>query len=492
MHRPLTIAPLAMNILSLKNKTSHGGWAHLRCFVVFAGSLAISLLAHQGFADDAVPTDPPLRYYKGNIHTHSLWSDGNDFPEMIAEWYRTHGYNFLALSDHNVLSAGTRWMKLSEIIKRGGTEVAALEKYQARFGGNWVETRGTPDTEDFAVRLKPLNEFRSLVEERGRFIMLQGEEISDRAAGKPLHMNATNLRDVIQPSGGKTIREAMEANLRAVEDQARRTGRETLVHLNHPNFGWGVSAEDLAAVLQERFFEVYNGHPGVRHQGDDHHPSVERLWDIANTIRLGELQAAPLFGVATDDSHHYLGKGESPKKGRSESRTGRGWIQVRSHYLTPESIIRSMKAGDFYASSGVELTDVSFDADAGLLALTIASKPGVTYTTQFIGTPIEYRNEPDTASADPGEADRSDHRDTPEIGKVFATVSGPNPQYKLTGNELYVRAVVTSDQRHADPSYAGQQKQAWTQPVGWRQRPPARPAIDTDATKPETPVPATP
>ena len=63
---------------------------------MFAGSLAISLFTHQGFADEAVPTDPPLRYYKGNIHTHSLWSDGNDFPEMIAEWYRTHGYNFLA------------------------------------------------------------------------------------------------------------------------------------------------------------------------------------------------------------------------------------------------------------------------------------------------------------------------------------------------------------------------------------------------------------
>ena len=23
------------------------------------------------------------RRYRGNTHTHSLWSDGNDFPEMI-------------------------------------------------------------------------------------------------------------------------------------------------------------------------------------------------------------------------------------------------------------------------------------------------------------------------------------------------------------------------------------------------------------------------
>ena len=440
--------------------------------------LASCCLTLSGVADDAIPTNPPLRYYKGNIHTHSLWSDGNDFPEMIAEWYRMHGYNFLALSDHNVLSTGTRWMKHSEIIKRGGSKTDALKTYQARFGSKWVETRGSPDTADYAVRLKPLNEFRSLVEERGQFIMLQGEEISDRVGRKPLHMNATNLQDVVQPSGGKTIREAMEANLRAVEDQAKRTGRETLIHLNHPNFGWGVTAEDLAAVIQERFFEVYNGHPGVNQEGDNRHPSVDRLWDIANTIRLGELNAAPLFGVATDDSHNYLGKGKSPKGDRKESRTGRGWIQVRSHYLTPESIIRSMKAGDFYASSGVKLDRVTFDAEAGVLVLAINSEPGETYTTQFIGTPIDYNRQPDSTSADQFEARSNEHRDTPDVGKTFTTVSGASPRYHFTGNELYVRAVVTSDQQHTDPSYADQKKQAWTQPVGWRRRVNVAPAAD--------------
>ncbi len=46
------------------------------------------------------------RWFKGNLHTHSLWSDGNDYPEMIVDWYTRHGYQFLALSDHNVLSQG--------------------------------------------------------------------------------------------------------------------------------------------------------------------------------------------------------------------------------------------------------------------------------------------------------------------------------------------------------------------------------------------------
>lgn len=38
------------------------------------------------------------------MHTHTFWSDGDDFPEMVAEWYRKRGYHFLALSDHNVLA----------------------------------------------------------------------------------------------------------------------------------------------------------------------------------------------------------------------------------------------------------------------------------------------------------------------------------------------------------------------------------------------------
>ena len=60
-------------------------------------------------------------YWKGNLHTHSLWSDGDDYPEMIADWYKSHGYQFLALSDHNVLSEGQRWMAAGDKSRAGGT-----------------------------------------------------------------------------------------------------------------------------------------------------------------------------------------------------------------------------------------------------------------------------------------------------------------------------------------------------------------------------------
>ncbi|MCG8650976.1 MAG: hypothetical protein MI861_14145, partial [Pirellulales bacterium] len=244
---------------------------------------------------------PAPRWWKGNLHTHSLWSDGDDFPEMIGDWYRQRGYNFLALTDHNVLSEGIRWMPLKTIVQR--SDESALEKYRRRFGDAWVETRGEPGSADFAVRLKPLNEFRHLLEERGKFILIQAEEISDRAEGKPVHINATNIAEVIPPAGGATVREAMQNNLRAILEHEKAHGREVFPHLNHPNFGYAVTAEDLAAVVSERFFEVYNGHPGVNHLGDHHHASVERIWDLANAIRRTRLNVHPLMGIATDDSH---------------------------------------------------------------------------------------------------------------------------------------------------------------------------------------------
>src|SRR2546422_10076495 len=78
----------------------------------------------------------PARWWKGNLHTHTFWSDGDDFPESIVDWYRTNGYHFLALSDHNVQQSGERWMAVTNEARR-----IAWEKYQARFGRRRSEER---------------------------------------------------------------------------------------------------------------------------------------------------------------------------------------------------------------------------------------------------------------------------------------------------------------------------------------------------------------
>jgi hypothetical protein len=181
------------------------------------------------------------------------------------------------------------------------------------------------------------------------------------------------------------------------------------------------------------------------------------LWDIVLTRRLAELKLDVMYGLATDDGHHYhtnaIGK----------SNPLRGWVWVRAAQLTPAALIAALEAGDFYASSGVRLAELRRSAKE--IALEIQAEPGVTYVTQFIGTRRGYdpRNEPQRNTA--GEMLRVAHTYSADIGVVLAEVKGPVAAYTLKGNEIYVRAKVISSKPHPNPSQRGDVESAWVQPV---------------------------
>jgi hypothetical protein len=376
----------------------------------------------------------PPSWWKGNLHTHTFWSDGDDFPEMVAAWYRDHGYHFLAISDHNVLLRGQRWEQERTLRRKAGVD--PLSKYRKRFGDKWVETRGGEPGGTLEVRLKPLDEVRALLETPGRFLLLESEEITGAAAdGRRLHMNATNIGEFVAFQTGATVRDTMIRNLVAVEEQSRRTGRDTLVHVNHPNYHWGVSAADLAAVVPERFFEVWNGVDNDNDPGDSEHPDTDRMWDIANILRMTRHDGPPLFGLATDDSHDHHGN------------KTRAWIMVRARYLTPESIVRAIRDGEFYASTGVSLDEITYDPARRTLSLRIQPSGGEQFVTRFYGG----------------------RRNATE-GELLAEVKGTAASYSIAAADkdlLYVRAIVTSTGHPEVESSEHPFKRAWTQPVGW-------------------------
>ncbi|HVR34593.1 MAG TPA: hypothetical protein VMS21_01950 [Methylomirabilota bacterium] len=405
------------------------------------------LFSHPG-ASRSNAAEP--RWWKGNLHTHSLWSDGDDYPEMIAEWYHTNDYHFLALSDHNILLKGEKWIDATE--NKGGE--AGFQRYLERFGADWVETREREGRRE--VRLKTLEEFRGQFEGPGRFLMIPSEEITDRYKTAPVHINATNLRDYIPPQGGDSVVEVMQNNVDAVLNQRRETGQPMFPHLNHPNFGWGVTAEELMRVQGERFFEVYNGHPAVHNEGDDLHASTERMWDIILTWRIAVLDMEPMFGIAVDDAHNYHGMASN------RSNPGRGWVSVRAAELTPDTIVHAMEAGDFYSSSGVTLNAIRREGDR--LSIDIKPQPGATYRTQFIGTRRDFDRHNEPIRTTGGEALRVTHRYSDDVGTLLAEVEGAAPQYRIRGDELYVRAKVISSRLKENPYHAGEFEQAWTQP----------------------------
>jgi predicted metal-dependent phosphoesterase TrpH len=206
-------------------------------------SVPFLLLLFVAISRTQAPGPAARRWYKGNLHTHTLNSDGDSTPLDVATWYREHGYQFLVLSDHNFF-----------------TEPGGLN---------------------------------SVIGAKEKFLLIGGEEVTDSFEKKPVHVNAFNLAGLVEPQHGATLSATIQNNLDAI----RKAG--ALPSLNHPSFRWGVTIDDMLAVRGLTHFEVYNGHPQVNNLGGGGEPSLEKMWDTLLTA------GARLYGVAVDDAHHF-------------------------------------------------------------------------------------------------------------------------------------------------------------------------------------------
>ena len=365
-------------------------------------------------------------WQKGNLHTHSFWSDGDDFPEMIIDWYKENDYQFIALSDHNTIAEGVYWYKL----KQSDLKNKTLDKYKKRFG-DWVESKN--DSTGAYVRLKTFNEYKTKLDELNSFLIIKSEEVTSSFENKPVHINVTNIQEKIDPFKGSSVIEVMQKTIDAVNTQKKKLNIPMFAHINHPNFGYGISVEDLKKLNGERFFEVYNGHPAVHNEGDDLHIDLETMWDLIN-ISYYDNDKPLLLGIATDDSHNYH------QRSTSLSNTGRGWVMVNSKKIETLSLIESMESGNFYSSSGIELKKVKRNNKR--FVVEVEPNKGVNYEIIFIG----YRK---------GDSQT----------QVLKTVKGNSASYIFNENDLFVRAKISSDEIKTNPYVKGETTQAWTQPV---------------------------
>ena len=64
-----------------------------RDFFKTCGAFAASALVGASHAFSAHNTGSALekRWFKGNLHMHNQWSDGEPLPEWAIDWYKTHG-----------------------------------------------------------------------------------------------------------------------------------------------------------------------------------------------------------------------------------------------------------------------------------------------------------------------------------------------------------------------------------------------------------------
>jgi hypothetical protein len=365
------------------------------------------------------------KWYKGNLHTHSYWSDGDEFPEVIMDWYKNHDYQFIGLSDHNILANKEYWKEIEDSLR-----LVAFQRYLDNYGPDWVNFK--KDSGKITVQLKTLEEYKPLFEEKDQFLILQSEEISDRFEDKPLHMNATNLGELIEPQGGSSVVDVLQRNINALLKQRDNSGEPMIIHINHPNFHYAITVEDMIALQGEQFFEVFNGHPQVFNFGDSLHMDTETMWDQINIAYLNSGKP-PLYGLATDDSHNYH------NSGKQWSNSGRGWIYVQADTLSARSLITAMEQGQFYASNGVKLETV--EVIDNMLNIEVMQDGG-DYQIQFIG------------------CDKIDAET-----RVLKEVTGNTASFELSTELLFVRAKIISDKEPLNPIENMAHQTAWTQPV---------------------------
>jgi len=184
------------------------------------------------------------RWYRGNTHTHTTESDGDSPPEVVARWYKEHQYQFLVLSDHNVLTDPAR---LAAMVDSG-------------------------------------------------FLLIAGEEVSASFRQKPVHVNGLNIPRVIEARSDTTLVGTIQRNVDAIRDV------RGVPHINHPNFRWAFGAAELLQVRNDRLLEIYNGHPQVHNEGGGGAPGMEAIWDEVLTA------GKRVYGIAVDDAHHFAGE----------------------------------------------------------------------------------------------------------------------------------------------------------------------------------------
>jgi hypothetical protein len=323
--------------------------------VVFVATTAIGPAFGQSAGAAA---GPKMQWYKGNTHTHTINNGGDSTPDEVVTWYRTHGYQFLVLTDHNFL-----------------TNVDGLNA-----------THGADE----------------------KFLVVRGEEVTARAGDKPVHVNGLDIKKLVEAVNGTNVAETLQRNIDGIR------AAQGVPHINHPNFGWALTTDDLRRARNYKIFEIHNGHPSVNNIGGGGVPGLEEVWDRILT------SGTMVYGMATDDAHVFKDPGNPMVSG-----PGRGWVMVRAPRLEAGALMQSLERGEFYSSTGVVLEDVI--ATERSLAVKIKTEGVSKYRVQFIG----------------------------RGGQILTEVAEPSASYTFKGDEGYVRAkVIESNGR-----------MAWVQPV---------------------------
>ncbi len=241
------------------------------------------------------------KWFKGNTHMHTTFSDGDSPIAEVVDWYHEHDYNFISITDHNKTT-----IPLDHL-----------------------------SGEDY----------------RKDFLMIIGNEITSSvhftALGVKNNFSVKTILKDYENGDLKGYKLPQPDTTKIGHSQILINGmldKGALVFINHPNFSTGISAEEMLKLKGATAIELSNAHPTVYNWGNDRHIPVEEKWDYL--LSYGQ----KIFAVGSDDEHHLQ------KWGPDAANPGRSWIMVEADKLNQDNILKSISEGKFYASTGVELS----------------------------------------------------------------------------------------------------------------------------------------
>ena len=257
-------------------------------------------------------------FYKANLHCHTTFSDGRKTPEEVKEIYKNLGYSIVAYTDHDLLIPHDH-LTDDRFLALHGFEVEINEP-------NWTDTRTVVCCHICFIGIDPENITQPMWNPKYVFGNAKNNiSLVKYDENEPFH---------IREYTGEAISEMM------------RIGREKgfFVTYNHPT--WSLeSYPQYMSYNGMHAMEMYNGSANAA-GFLDYNP---RVYD--DMLRGGK----HVFCVGGDDNHN------NTRLTARQFDSGWAWTVIKADSLSYSDVTKSLVNGQFYASEGPEIYELTFE-----------------------------------------------------------------------------------------------------------------------------------
>lgn len=281
--------------------------------------ILISILKYKwgAFMENKILLGNKKNFYKANMHCHSNLSDGKLTPEELKELYKGNGYSILAITDHDSIRNHS-YLDDEDFLTITSMEVTIKERLVSA-------------NVDRHMKVCHLNLYA--LEQDNDYNVCYSTDYD-------YYSPKERQEEILKKNGGEYKREYSPEGINKIIDIANEKG--FLVCYNHPQWSlenylqyskydnlWAMEIFNTSSI-KEGLFE-YN----------------QTVFD--DFLRMGKR----LFPIAADDNHNNPVRWDSCG----------GFIMVNSDNLQYNDVMQALKSGDFYASTGPTIEEVSVCGD---------------------------------------------------------------------------------------------------------------------------------